>query len=1027
MRAPRQIALLLCLLLPAPLAADQQRLGSHQFTLPEGFTIEPACVPDLCSRPITAALDEEGNLYVSDSSGSNEKVEEQLKKRPHRILRLQDRDGDGTYEKRTVFADRMMFPEGTLWHDGSLYVSAPPSIWKLTDTDGDGVCDQREEWFKGTLTGCANDLHGPYLGLDGWLYWCKGAFAEQTHARPDGKPLVTRAAHIFRRRPGSRWIEPVMTGGMDNPVDIEFLPSGERFFTTTFLQHPAGGRRDGLIHAVYGGVYGKKHGVLDGHKRTGELLPPLAHLGPAAPCGLTRYRSEIFGEEYRDNLFACCFNLHKITRHELTPRGATFASRDSDFLVSNNVDFHPTDILEDADGSLLVIDTGGWYKLCCPTSQLHKPDVPGMIYRVRKKDSPRVEDPHGSKIDWQGATDQLAGHLDDERPAVRERARSELARRGAAGVKELKRTLAHSRTARARRNSIWSLCRNDSDEARAATRDGLRDMDRSVRQAAAHAAGLWRDRLAREELEELLGDGSVQVRRSAAEALGRLKDPAAVAKLLAASNGIRDRVLEHSIIYALIEIAQPGATRKGLKAPGIETRRVALIALDQMDGSALEATVVIAFMQAENPATRQTASWILSRHPEWNEALAGALRPKVEKNLATPGRLKPLLAQLGGHPALGELLDTAIRSGGLAGPSRDILLATLAKRPITAPPPTWSVHLARLLNSEDESLRDKALAALKNLKLHPQGELLGSLLKISGDTKLSAQKRLEAISSSPGLLSKAPLEIFEFVLGQLTPEKSVSLREEAIRSISSASLDRARKLALAARIRDCGPLEVNRLFQVFAKETDEEICGLLLRSLTASAGRDGLRSETLEEWLKKKSAALRGTGAGLVEKLQGDRREQKEHIAALSESLPEGDIRRGQVVFNSPKTACSACHAIGYLGGRIGPDLTRIGQVRSGLDLLEALVYPSLSIVRSYEPVEVITKTGKIQGGILREESGGKITVITGPTTSTTLSRTDIIELRPGKTSIMPAGLDKQISRQELADLLAFLKATKWK
>ena len=188
-----------------------------------------------------------------------------------------------------------------------------------------------------------------------------------------------------------------------------------------------------------------------------------------------------------------------------------------------------------------------------------------------------------------------------------------------------------------------------------------------------------------------------------------------------------------------------------------------------------------------------------------------------------------------------------------------------------------------------------------------------------------------------------------------------------------------------------------------------------------------MRSEALEEWLKKKSAALRGEGAGLVEKLQGDRREQKKHLAALSESLPEGDIRRGQVVFNSPKTACSACHAIGYLGGRIGPDLTRIGQVRSGLDLLEALVYPSLSIVRSYEPVEVITKTGKIQGGILREESGGKITVITGPTTSATLSRTDIIELRPGKTSIMPAGLDKQISRQELADLLAFLKATKWK
>ncbi len=91
----------------------------------------------------------------------------------------------------TVFADKMMFPEGTMWHDGSLYVAAPPSIWKLTDTDGDGVADQRVEWFQGkTLTGCANDLHGPYLGPDGWIYWCKGAFAEQTYERPGKPPFV---------------------------------------------------------------------------------------------------------------------------------------------------------------------------------------------------------------------------------------------------------------------------------------------------------------------------------------------------------------------------------------------------------------------------------------------------------------------------------------------------------------------------------------------------------------------------------------------------------------------------------------------------------------------------------------------------------------------------------------------------------------------------------------------------------------------------------------------------------------------
>jgi putative membrane-bound dehydrogenase-like protein len=1008
-------------------------LNGHTFTLPDGFEIELAAGPPLVDRPIVADFDEQGRLYVADSSGSNERVTEQLRKKPHRVMRLEDTDGDGRFDKSSVFADQLMFPEGTMWYAGSLYVSAPPSIWKLTDTKGTGVADTRTEWFQGkTLTNCANDLHGPYLGPDGWIYWTKGAPAKQTYERPGRRAFVTRASHIFRSRPDGTGIEPVMTGGMDNPVDVVWTPGGERVLTTTFLQRPEGGRRDGLIHDIYGGIYGKFTDALLEHPWTSPaLMPVLTHLGPAAPSGLARYESDAFGPEYKDNLFAAVFNQRRVSRHVLTSSGATFTCRDEDFLVSDNRDFHPTDVQEDADGSLLVVDTGGWYKLCCPTSQLHKPDILGAIYRVRRSGAPRVDDPRGRRVAWTKlAPDQLATRLDDARPVVRKRATAELAARGAAALPTIQSIVHSGRSPEARRNAVWAATRIDSAEARAVARVGLADADETVRQVAGHSVSLWRDREAVGALLQLLHNPSAHNQRVAAEALGRIGDKSAVPALLEAAGHPIDRIHDHSVTYALIEIADREGTTLGLKSSNPLVRRAALVALDQMEDSLLTAETVAAELNAKDALLKETAVWIAGRHPEWGEALGGYLRGRLEANSLTPaeaGELAGQLARFAKSPGVQAMLTGYLAHPHVPQTTRIVALRAMAQAGLKETPEAWSAALAQALLDRDTKVSLEAVATLRALPVPKERNeaVAAALLRISGDAKMPDNMRLTALATIPGGPTSVDPALFDYLTARLSLDEPVANRGLAAEVMTRARLTPAQQTALADVMKGLGPMEVNRLLAAFEKTTDEGVGLHLLAALKASPARAGLRAEAVKSYLAKYSVRVHQEAEALYGMLNVDADKQRAKLEQLLGGVAGGDIRRGQAVFNSSKATCSSCHAVGYVGGKVGPDLTRIGSIRTERDLLESIVFPSMSFVRGYEPVVVTTKKGKSVSGVLRRETADEVVVAINATEEVRVPRDEVEDLQPGKVSIMPAGLDQQLTPQDLADLVAFLKACK--
>jgi putative heme-binding domain-containing protein len=196
--------------------------------------------------------------------------------------------------------------------------------------------------------------------------------------------------------------------------------------------------------------------------------------------------------------------------------------------------------------------------------------------------------------------------------------------------------------------------------------------------------------------------------------------------------------------------------------------------------------------------------------------------------------------------------------------------------------------------------------------------------------------------------------------------------------------------------------------------------------LKKSKAAKSLPAELLRQKLAKFPANVRAAAAEISPGQTEEAAALRANLQSRLERLKGGDIRRGQALFNSTKTACVSCHAIGYVGGKVGPDLTTIGTIRTEVDLLEAIIYPSASFVRSYEPVLAVTKDGETHSGILRGDNDDAITLVAGPNLEERIARADIAELRPGALSIMPAGLDTQLNDQELADLVAFLKGTKW-
>jgi putative heme-binding domain-containing protein len=491
-----------------------------------------------------------------------------------------------------------------------------------------------------------------------------------------------------------------------------------------------------------------------------------------------------------------------------------------------------------------------------------------------------------------------------------------------------------------------------------------------------------------------------------------------------------DRAIEHSLTFALIEIADRPGTAKGLASPNLLTQRAALMALDQMPDGGLTAEIAAPFLEAEDVALKQTATWIVGQHPAWGGALVGHFRRRLgasELPAEERAELERQLGRLASATEIQELLGTRVQDAAASPVERDTALVAMAGSGLKKIPAGWIAGLVEVLNGDESSLIAPAIAAVRAMPIAPEqaGQLKGGLLKIASAAGAPDELRVAALAAMPGGLAEVSPDALDFLLTQLDAERAVSTRAAAVEVLSKARLEREQLDRLADTLKFVGPMEIDRLLGAFEQSGDEEVGVKLLAALCDAPALSALRAETLKPRLAKFGAPVQKLAEALYARLEIGTAQQKARLDELLASLPTGEIRRGQAVFNSKKAACASCHAIGYLGGRLGPDMTRIGQTRSDRDLLEAIVFPSASFVRSFESVQVTTQDGRSFSGLLLKDAPDEIVLVKSPTEEYRISRDDIEEMLPGTVSIMPQGLDQQLSLQDLSDLVAFLRACK--
>ncbi len=917
---------------PVVTAKMAQNLPKHD--LPEGYALELAAASPLVTHPIMGCLDDRGRLFVGDAVGVNWNKAQLEKAPPNRVLMLEDTDGDGIYDKSSVFADKMTFPQGACWLNGSLYVGSPPSLWKLTDTDNDGVADKREEIVTGfDYTGNAADIHGPFLNpVNGRLYWCHGRKGHKV-AQKDGTLVdESLACGIWSCRPDGGDVQWHSLGCGDNPVEVDFTPEGDVIgVQNLYYSQPRG---DTIIHWLYGGVYERADQLkaIEHLPRTLEKMPVMYNFGHVAVSGACFWNG--FGSSKALSFMVTHFNTQRLVRMELTPDGSTYKAVENEFLKLHTPDIHLTDVMEDPrDGSLLLIDTGGWFRIGCPSSLMAKSDILGAIYRIKP-------------------------------------------------VKPLKHLV---------------------------------------------AAGHGTLRKNTQALIAELGSPSPQVRRRALEALAQdmpedaSKDHAVIARQLRQMlRASLDPTLEHSVLQLAQQTGLVSLDDLQKETDSTALRRM-LVSFVPDDASSLNLSMTVAakHLDSTDAALARTALGIVTSHEDADESITPRLMKWLDDGRLSGERqaaLEAFCAALLSKPETQKLVGRMLSKAG----AESIALRVLAAQTTGAVNDAWLAPLDHILATTPTPLVLDAVKKLRSTHFDP------ALQALAADTQRPLAIRLKALDAARSV--KLTGDTFAMVKGVLAdPAASAAAKIQAAGMLVAAPMTPEQCAETAPLFASLGPVELKTLLPLLKKSKDAEVT----RRIAAEIAKNPAIASQQESHYRTALADLpvdifetiihpaytRATEAQELKKRQ---------LSPLAEKVAaSGSAERGKAAFAAGKGTCIACHKIGDQGRAIGPDLSKIGAIRTERDLLESILFPSNTLARDYEAHIIETADGQQTLGVIKSHTAEGLLVVDIAGQEKTVPHQSITGDTTLTTSLMPMGLDQTLPEGELLDLVAYLRSLK--